>query len=107
MYQQHPCPVIDVDFFNQRIIARNKTKDLLHRAFGVTEAPTWDTFEPFLKERCFPAGRGNVKGLLAQLGLTCYDSLQIVEKTQGRMAGDDMWLKFHYYPRAGEAHGQH
>ena len=67
MYRQHPCTIIDVDFFNQRVMARNKTKDVLHRAFGVTEAPTWDDFEVFLKDRCFPATRGNAKDLLKQL----------------------------------------
>lgn len=106
MYQQHPCTTIDVDFFNQRVMVRNKTKDVLHRAFGVTKAPTWDDFEVFLKDRCFPATRGNVKDLLKQLQLTSYDPLQIAEKTRGRTAEDDMWLKFSYYPMEGEAYGQ-
>ena len=106
MYRQHPCTIIDVDFFNQRVMARNKTKDVLHRAFGVTEAPTWDDFEVFLKDRCFPATRGNAKDLLKQLQLTSYDPLQIVEKTRGRTFEDDMWLKFNYYPMEGETYGQ-
>ena len=106
MYQQYPCTIIDVDFFNQRVMVQNKTKDVLHRAFGVTKAPTWDDFEVFLKDRCFPATRGNVKDLLKQLQLTSYDPLQIVEKTRGRIAEDDMWLKFNYYPMEGETYGQ-
>lgn len=106
MYQQHPCTIIDVDFFNQRVMVQNKTNDVLHRAFGVTKAPTWDDFEVFLKDRCFPATRGNVKDLLKQLQLTSYDPLQIVEKTRGRIAEDDMWLKFNYYPMEGETYGQ-
>ena len=106
MYQQYPCTIIDVDFLNQRVMARNKTKDVLHRAFGVTEAPTWDDFEAFLRDRCFPATRGNVKDLLKQLQLTSYDPLQIAEKTRGRTAEDDMWLKFSYYPMEGETYGQ-
>ena len=106
MYQQHPCTIIDVDFFNQKVMIQNKTKDVLHRAFGVTKAPTWDDFEVFLRDRCFPATRGNVKDLLKQLQLTSYDPLQIVEKTRGRTAEDDMWLKFSYYPMEGETYGQ-
>lgn len=106
MYQQHPCTIIDVDFLHQRVMIRNKTKDVLHRAFGVTKAPTWDDFEVFLRDRCFPATRGNVKDLLKQLQLTSYDPLQIVEKTRGRTAEDDMWLKFNYYPMEGETYGQ-
>lgn len=105
MYQQHPCTMIDVDFLNQRVKIRNKTKDLLHRAFGVVEEPTWDDFEGFLKERCFPAARGNVKDILDDFQITDYDPLQIVEKTKGRMAEDDMWLKFAYYPGRSAADG--
>lgn len=99
MYQQHPCTVIDVDFLNQKIMVQNKTNDVLHRAFGVLEDPAWDDFEWFLKERCFPATRGNMKDILQELQLTDYDPLQIVERTKGRTAEDDMWLKFTYYPR--------
>ena len=106
MYQQHPCTIIDVDFLHQKVMVQNKTKDVLHRAFGVIEHPTWNDFELFLKDRCFPATRGNVKELLEQLQLTSYDPLQIVEKTRGRTEEDNMWLKFHYYPLGGTAYGQ-
>lgn len=106
MYQQHPCTVVDVDFLNQKILVQNRTNDMLHRAFGVIENPTWNDFEQFLKDRCFPATRGDVKELLNQLQLTSYDPLQIAEKTKGRTAEDGMWLKFTYYPMKGAAHGQ-
>lgn len=105
MYKQYPCTVIDVDFLNQKIMIQNKTKDMLRRAFGVTEVPTWNDFNEFLKERCFPATRGNAKDILKQLQLTSYDPLQIIEKTKGRMAEDDMWLKFAYYQREGAVSG--
>ena len=105
MYNQHPCTIIDVDFLNERVMIQNKTTDMLHRAFGVNEEPTWNDFEVFLQDRCFPATRGNVKDILKDLRLTDYDPLQIVEKTKGRTAEDDMWLKFAYYPREGVAHG--
>ena len=106
MYQQHPCTIIDVDFLNQRVMIQNKTEDMLHRTVGVVDHLTWDDFETFLKERCFPATRGNAKEILKQLQLTSYDPLQIVEKTRGRTAEDDMWLKFHYYPMERAAYGQ-
>lgn len=101
MYKQHPCTVIDVDFLNQKVMIENKTKDILHRAFGVIETPTWSDFEEFLKERCYSAARGDIKNILTQLQLTDYDPLQIVEKTRGRTVDDDMWLRFNYYPREG------
>lgn len=105
MYKQYPCTVIDVDFLNQKIMIQNKTKDVLRRAFGIIEVPTWNDFNEFLKERCFPSTRGNAKDILKQLQLTSYDPLQIVEKTKGRMAEDDMWLKFAYYQREGALNG--
>lgn len=97
MYGRRPCTVIDVDFLRQKVYIRNRTDDLLHRAFGVLENPSWEDFEEFLKSRCFPPTRGNVKEELQALGLTDYDLLQIVEKTHGRTAEDSLWLKFQYY----------
>ena len=101
MFRQQPCTTIDVDFFNERIKIQNHTNDLLHRAFGVIEAPTWEDFNLFLRERCFPETRGNAKQILRHMGIDSYDPLQIVEKTKGRMAEDELWLKFNYYPRKG------
>ena len=102
MYKQHPCTVIDVNFLDQKVSIQNKTADIIHRAFGVTENPTWKDFENFLRERCFPETRGNKKELLSQLGLTDYDPLQIIERTQGRMADDDQWLRIRYLRRREE-----
>lgn len=99
MFQNKPCTAIDVNFLQNQIKIRNYTKDILHRAFGVKEDPTWEDFYVFLQDRCFPKTRGNVKALLAELGLQGYDPLQIVEKTGGRTAEDDLWLKFQYYGR--------
>ena len=101
MYQNKPCTAIDVNFLQNKIKIQNYTKDILHRAFGIKEDPTWEDFYVFLQDRCFPKTRGNVKTVLAGLGLQDYDPLQIVEKTNGRTAEDDLWLKFQYYGRAG------
>lgn len=94
MYGRRPCTVIDVDFLHQKVYIQNRTDDLLHRAFGVVEDPSWEDFQEFLKSRCFPPTRGNIKTELRALGLTDYDPLQIVEKTNGHTAEDSLWLKF-------------
>ena len=57
------------------------------------ERPTWDHFIEFLEERCVPKSRENINILLKEMGLTEYDPIQIVEKTEGRMAEDAQWLK--------------
>ena len=101
MYQNKPCTAIDVNFLDNKIKIQNYTKDILHRAFGVKENPTWEDFHVFLQDRCFPKTRGNVKSVLTKMGLQDYDPLQIIEKTHGRTAEDDLWLKFQYYGRAG------
>ena len=84
---------------------QNKTNDMLHRAFGVIEEPTWDDFETFLKDRCFPSTRGDIKELLNALQLSSYDPMQIVEKMRGKTAEDNLWIKFNYYPMEGAAYG--
>lgn len=104
MHRTNPCTVIDVDFLRKKVYVSNKTDDLLHRAFGINENPTWGDFEQFLTDRCFPITRGNAKELLRELGTDGYDPLQIVEKTRGRMAEDNQWMKFKYYPVKGQIH---
>jgi len=101
MYKQYPCTTIDVNFLDQKIRIQNKTKDPLHRAFGVVENPQWDDFEYFIADRCFPESRGNAKEILKELQLDSYDPLQIIEKTGGRMAEDNMWIRMKYYPENG------
>ena len=45
------CTIIDVDFLNEKVAIKNRTEDVLHRAFGVVEEPTWEQFQEFLKRR--------------------------------------------------------
>ncbi len=101
MYQNRPCTDIDVDFLERRIKIANYTTDVLHRAFGVKEDPTWEDFDLFLRDRCFPEKRGNAKAILKRMGIQDYDPIQILEKTAGRTAEDNLWLKFNYYGRTG------
>lgn len=99
MHGQNPCTIIDVDFLNERVTIKNRTDDILYRAFGVVENPTWQQFQEFLEDRCFPKTRGNMKAVLKELGIDSYDPLQIVERTKGRTADDNLWLKFKYFPQ--------
>ncbi|MCD8082689.1 MAG: hypothetical protein LUE86_03940 [Clostridiales bacterium] len=92
MHRDRVCTIIDIDFKNRQIFVRNQTDDLLHRAFGVIEHPTWEDFEEFLESRCFPRTRANLKLVLRDVGVSSYDPLQIIEKTQGRMAEDHQWI---------------
>jgi hypothetical protein len=99
MYLLQPCTVIDIDFLNEEIVVKNRTDDILHRAFGCIEKPNWQQFEEFLNDRCFPKSRGNLKAELNRLGIDSYDTLRIIEKTKGKTADDNMWIKINYYPQ--------
>lgn len=93
------CTLIDVDFLNQTVKIFNRTDDILSRAFGVLENPTWDDFQYFLESRCFERDRADIKDILKTMGLDSYDPLQMVEKTQGRTYDDGMHLEFVYRTR--------
>ena len=46
-----------------------------------------------MKERCLPASRAGLKGILREMDVSFYDPLLIIEKTNGRMAGDNQWVQ--------------
>ena len=86
------CTTIDVDFLHERIYIQNYTDQIILRAFGVRDDPKWKDFEDFLEERCFPRTRDHAKEILREMELPFYDPLLIIEKTEGRMAGDHQWI---------------
>ena len=47
----------------------------------------------FLESRCFPKSRDKMKLVLKDLRLPFYDPIMIIEKTEGRMAEDDFWIR--------------
>jgi hypothetical protein len=101
------CTTIYADFSREKVAIRNRTDDMLHRAFGVNEDPTWSDFEQFLESRCFPRSRGYAKRIVQGLGVSGYDPLEIAEATEGRTAEDDMYLTFQNFPRERRSHAQH
>ena len=42
-----------------------------------------------------------------EMDLTDYDPLKIVEKTKGRLADDEMWLRLRYLPRKEIIYASH
>ena len=84
MYKQKICTEIYVDFTHKKINIVNRTNDIMKRAFGINENPTWQDFEDFLADRCFPKERAMCKTILGRIGIDSYDPFQIVEKTNGK-----------------------
>jgi putative transcriptional regulator len=87
------CTIIDVDTINQRVSIKNYTDNLIYRAFGRNEHPSFADYENFLRSRCFPEERDKMKIVLKELDIPFYDPLMIIEKTDGRMAEDNFWIK--------------
>ena len=94
MYKQKVCTEIYVDFEHKQIKIINRTNDIMKRAFGVNENPTWEDFESFLEERCFPNSRAMKKTILQRIGVDSYDPLQILELNRGRTAEDNQYINF-------------
>ena len=85
--------MIDVDEMRKIVRIRNYVDNVQFRAFGVKEDPTIEDYNEFLESRCFPRTRDKMKLVLRNLGVPFYDPYLIVQKTEGRMAEDDFWLK--------------
>lgn len=93
MYNQNICTIIDVNNIKQEVKIKNYTNNIMFRAFGVNENPTFSEYNEFLKSRCFPETRDKLKLVLKELDLPFYDPFMIIEKTEGRMAEDNFWIR--------------
>lgn len=93
MYKQMLCTVIDIDEVLRKVHICNYTDNILFRAFGINEEPTYEQYLEFLESRCFPKNRDKMKLILKDLELPFYDPFLIIEKTEGRMAEDDFWIQ--------------
>ncbi|CBK73893.1 Predicted transcriptional regulator [Butyrivibrio fibrisolvens 16/4] len=92
MYKNKKCSLIDVDDAKQIVKVKNYTDDIMFRAFGINEQPTYLEYLEFLESRCFPKTRDKIKIILDELELPFYDPFMIIKKTEGRMAEDDFWM---------------
>lgn len=87
------CTKICADYTEQNISVENHTENLVKTAFGKNEAPIWQDFENFLEERCIPRSRSGLREYLETIGVEEYIPLEIIKKTQGRMAEDEQWIR--------------
>lgn len=86
---------IYVDYGNESVKIENFTDDLIERAFGANETPSFSDYEKFLESRCFPRTRDHVKWILRDLGLDSYEPLTIVKRLpagwQRMICGLSLW----------------
>ena len=87
------CSLICADFTDKTIIVENSTDNIVKTAFGNNMAPTWTDFENFLEERCVPKSRSGIREYLETIGVEEYNPIEIIRKTEGRMAEDHQWIR--------------
>lgn len=87
------CTLIAADFSDKTLSFENYTDLAVKRAFGNYSYPDWSDFEGFLADRCIPQSRSGLKYYLNALGVDSYNAIDIIRKTQGRMAEDNQWLE--------------
>lgn len=87
------CSKIAADYTDQTVCFENYTNNFLRTAFGNNLVPTWEDFQAFLEERCIPRSRAGLRAYLDTIGVDQYDPLEIIQKTKGRMAEDNQWLR--------------
>ena len=86
------CTKICADRTMRTLAIENHTADVLRTAFGVDQNPTWNDLQEFLESRCVPRQRDGLRYYLAEFGLKKYEPLEIIRKTEGRMAEDNCRL---------------
>ena len=87
------CAVIFADFTDKTFVFENYTKNAIKLPFGNNATPTWENLEEFLSERCIPKQRSGLREYLEAIGLSEYNTIDIIRKTHGRMAEDNQWIE--------------
>lgn len=87
------CTKIFADFTDETLSVENKTENIVKTAFGKNETPSWQDFQNFLEERCVPKSRSGIREYLETIGVESYKPLEIIKKTNGRMAEDNQWIR--------------
>lgn len=87
------CTKICADFTDKTLSAENYTDNIVKTAFGKNTAPIWEDFNNFLEERCIPRSRSGLREYLEAIGIEEYNPIEIIKKTNGKMAEDYQWLE--------------
>jgi hypothetical protein len=88
------CTSIYADYTDHSLRVENHTEHLVKTAFGKELLPSWESFQSFLEKRCIPRSRADLREYLEAIGVDGYYPLEIIGKTNGRMAEDHQWLKY-------------
>ena len=87
------CGIIIADFTDKTISYERLTDNMVKTPFGKKTTPNWNDFLQFLEERCISRNRAGLREYLEVLSLDKYEPMELVKKTEGRMAEDKQWIK--------------
>ena len=86
------CARIAADETEKTVRIENLATDYLKLPFGKNPNPSWSDYRHFLEDRCIPKTRAGLQEYLETIGVDSYQPEEIIRKTQGRMAEEDLWL---------------
>lgn len=87
------CTTIIADNTERVLCIENHTDRVIKTAFGNNAVPIWEDLQHFLEERCIPRARAGLREYLEAIGVEEYDPIEIIKKTEGRMAEDEQWIR--------------
>ena len=85
--------IANVKVRGMSVTVKNHSNNIIFRPF-TTERPTYLEFLEFMEDRCVPKTRADISQLLASIGLTEYNPIEIVKRSHGVMFEDFIWIKF-------------
>ena len=88
------CSSVCADYTDKTVKHEDHTENMVKTPFGNNENPDFSDFENFLEERCVPESRAGIRDYLDSLGIDSYEPLEIIKKTSGVMAEDDIRLEW-------------
>ena len=87
------CSVICADLTDKTVKHEDYTDNKIKTPFGNNKNPDFSDFESFLEERCIPKSRAGIREYLDVWNIESYEPLEIIKKTKGVMAEDQIHLE--------------
>ncbi len=93
MWREKTVAKIIFDYKTKTVSVENYTDKMQLRPFGINETPSFDDFEYFLESRCMPKTRHDLKFILKELDLPCWDPWVLIRFNHGLQYEDYGWIR--------------
>ena len=85
---------VSVNPITKKVKIKNFTDDIMDRAFGINEKPTYEDVLKFFESRAFPRNYAGIDDVLEGMNLKTYDPYLMCKKLQGRTEQDEFYIDF-------------